>query len=404
MHILNLLAGHPHASCMALSSALVREGFRPLPRLLCVCVCVLAHGSTSLGMVRPSRSTHMLRLRGGTASSSSGLRGVCDENPVVRMRDYARTQGRASDTKLVVGVQTGAGAELYRARWSRRWKAGQLEVSNDRRSVYNPHFFESMDEDVIWEAWSVRADRPLPSSGRHYFEVSISQNKARTPDELPADTLEEGWNTVGLVGAVETCFSGWWWRDERRQHTWGVHDSMRAAYVSISDPEHQASKWARGGSFGNHDTVGMLVDMDARECHVFVNSKYKGMAFRNLPEIVFPLVTLVAGETTAVLHTALHPPRIDPASPVPLVFGYAGAPGLKYGQCRKLDHAAKGCSGLCDPEEHLTDDEYMRTFNHSKLTAEEKLRQDKECLQEGLEHLMEAGALLFLLRGNALLH
>ncbi len=59
------------------------------------------------------------------------------------------------------------------------------------------------------------------------------------PEGLAADTLEEGWNTVGLVAAGETDMNGWWWRDKRREHTWGVHDSMRQAYVSISSPLHQ---------------------------------------------------------------------------------------------------------------------------------------------------------------------
>ena len=184
------------------------------------------------------------------------------------------------------------------------------------------------------------------------------------PEGLAADTLEEGWNTIGLVAAGETDMNGWWWRDERRQHTWGVHDSMRQAYVSISSPLHQvqpsgappvsstcttctaamearqkrelyahvqqtcstkdladlfdngpfslvrqqtcltcpppatpdkrhtrhtrrihcqADRWARGASFGDNDRVGLLVDMDERVCHVYVNQVYQGVAFRNLP-------------------------------------------------------------------------------------------------------------------------
>ena len=65
------------------------------------------------------------------------------------------------------------------------------------------------------------------------------------PEGLAADTLEEGWNTVGLVAAGETDMNGWWWRDERRSHTWGVHDSMRQAYVSISSPLHQVQPSSR---------------------------------------------------------------------------------------------------------------------------------------------------------------
>jgi hypothetical protein len=92
--------------------------------------------------------------------------------------------------------------QVYRALWSRDQKAAQLQVSNDGLSVFNPSFFESLESDIIFEAWSVRADTPLPRSGQHFFEVSISQEDK--PEGLPADTLEEGWNTVGLVG-VQVC-------------------------------------------------------------------------------------------------------------------------------------------------------------------------------------------------------
>ena len=45
----------------------------------------------------------------------------------------------------------------------------------------------------------------------------------------------------------------------------------------------QADRWARGASFGDNDAVGLLVDMDERVCHVYVNQVYQGVAFRNLP-------------------------------------------------------------------------------------------------------------------------
>jgi hypothetical protein len=49
---------------------------------------------------------------------------------------------------------------------------------------------------------------------------------------------------------------------------------------------------------------------------------------------VYPLVTLVAAKTSAVLLTNLPTPSLVPASRPAQVFGYPGAAGMKYGQCQ----------------------------------------------------------------------
>jgi len=295
----------------------------------------------------------------------------------------------AGGMKVPVGAARPAGE--YAALWSREHKAEAVVVSADGRSAFNPHFTETLDEDVIFEGWSVRADRPLPKSGRHYFEVSISQEDK--PDGLPHDTLEEGWNTIGLVSHSETNFKGWWWKDKRRRHTWGIHDSMRHAYVCVSSPSQEASRWARGASFGDHDRVGLLVDMDTRVCHMFLNCKYMGIVFTDLPPCVYPLVTLVAAKTTALLHTSLRAPTINGSHPLPQVFGYAGAPGMKYGQCSKPGHSARGCSGLCDPVAYLTDDEFQRCFGEPKPSEAARLLNEVEHVEKRIH---ESGAASFL--------
>ena len=180
-------------------------------------------GPRGLGLV-------FLRLRGGRSA----------ERVHRKQREGEAGAAHDSDARAATGLG-GQGddqqEEVYRAKWSRKLKAGQLQVSADGCTVYNPHYMERLD--VIFEAWSVRADTPIPSTGKHYFEVSIWQDDK--PPGLPADTLEEGWNTIGLVAAGESNFNGWWWRDARREHTWGLHDSMRQAYVSISSPSHQVA-------------------------------------------------------------------------------------------------------------------------------------------------------------------
>ena len=265
--------------------------------------------------------TWRLRLRGGAQTC------------VMQEDGLATAEERAEEHPGAGEQGTGDVLEgLYTAKWSPKYKAGQLTVSRDGHSVYNPYFSETTDMAVIYEAWSVRADTPLPRAGRHYFEVSISQEDK--PEGLDEDTLEEGWNTIGLVAAGETNFKGWWWRDSRRMHTFGIHDSMQAAYPSISSPEHEESDWARGAAFGDGDRVGLLVDMDLRICHIFKNDQHQGIAFRNLPDKVYPLVTLLAAKTTAILHTTLGVPEIDSSRPLPKLFGYEGAPGMRYGQCK----------------------------------------------------------------------
>lgn len=49
---------------------------------------------------------------------------------------------------------------------------------------------------------------------------------------------------------------------------------------------------------------------------------------------VYPLVTLVAAKTSAVLLTNLPTPSLVPAPRPAQVFGYPGAVGIKYGQCQ----------------------------------------------------------------------
>ena len=117
----------------------------------------------------------VLRLRGGRQ----------DASPEPAHRKQSAHSAAAEPDRDASARTGGAGGRrddaqcgAYRGKWSQKCKASFLVLSADRSTVYNPHYTER--HDVIFEAWSVRADTPIPSQGKHYFEVRMWQDdKAR---------------------------------------------------------------------------------------------------------------------------------------------------------------------------------------------------------------------------------
>jgi hypothetical protein len=56
------------------------------------------------------------------------------------------------------------------------------------------------------------------TDGEHYFEAVFSQS-----NKSNGESLDDGWNTIGLVSGKEDRWEDEWWRDGRRNHTWGTH-------------------------------------------------------------------------------------------------------------------------------------------------------------------------------------
>ena len=115
--------------------------------------------------VLPASARH-LALQCSAAPLSSTLPRYFSSRDMIRHRPtYLRLRGgrqEAYNKDVDAGRVVPTGQGLYRAQWSHTKKANQLQISSDGCSAYNPHFMETMDFNVIYEAWSVRADTHYP--------------------------------------------------------------------------------------------------------------------------------------------------------------------------------------------------------------------------------------------------
>eukprot|EP00960_Hanusia_phi_P046305 757745-Hanusia_phi.AAC.3 len=183
---------------------------------------------SSMGMQQESIVQRLIQL--------SGLKDH-RKHPILRLRG-GNAPGRAEDQ-----VQ-----DLLR--WSSEYKSDQVVIEDGGKSAFHgeiPNFY--MYDSEPESAWSVRTDHPLPPC-RSYFEVAFSQSHIKE-----GTILEEGTNAVGLVSKHVKTFDGLWWEDDRRNHTWALHDSEMASYGWISDPTRKQERWAMDASFGCKDRV-----------------------------------------------------------------------------------------------------------------------------------------------------
>jgi hypothetical protein len=165
------------------------QGARPLCwtgfilAVAATCVYTVQHGAPGAICVcappgvRRQGGRRVLRLRGGEQDASpkpAHRKQPAHSAAAEPDRDASARTGGAG------GRRDDAQCGAYRGKWSQKCKASFLVLSADGSTVYNPHYTER--HDVIFEAWSVRADTPIPSQGRHYFEVRMWQDdKALAP-------------------------------------------------------------------------------------------------------------------------------------------------------------------------------------------------------------------------------
>lgn len=297
---------------------------------------------------------------------------------------------------------------MYSTRWSSRHKAPSLGISPDGTTAISP--FEAdwdprnynaeldedeLDNDVRKQGWSTRGEDPFPTEGRHYFEVTFEMTGL-----TQGCALLDGWNTIGLVSDAVSDWEGMWWDDRggRSLHFYGLHDAQNHPFAHKSDPRADVQRWAKGGGFGHGDRIGIYVDMGARTASAFKNGVLLGTAFTDLPERVFPLVTVMSENTTATISFPPPPPDayIASAEP-PKVFGAPGTPGFEYGSCKIPGHAERGCSGLCDAKAVLEPAEYERLFGEedrlvAEYTRELRVKTGQAAMQEGIRLLKRVGA------------
>ena len=187
--------------------------------------------------------------------------------------------------------------------FSKRFKADEIEIQDNGFSAYHgddPYLdlgFQHWLTNPSPNAWSVRGKDPIPGQGRHYFEVTFTQ-----PHLQPGESLEDGWNTVGLVEGHEDAWHEQWWDDGRRNYTYGLHDSQLGEFLCRSSPDHRFERWAEHGSFGCGDRVGLLVDMDARCAEAFLNGRWAAGGRCTRARLRRPLETAAPAKTPPPPH------------------------------------------------------------------------------------------------------
>lgn len=203
------------------------------------------------------------------------------------------------------------GLSRYATPWSSVFKASTMDLESNRRVTHNERF--RLDDFT----GTARARDPLPRSGVHYFEILVTSHGGQRGDSLGGGAY------VGLVDGNVTDWDGNWEMEghlppnaelvagirniDRRKHIMALHDACCRPRGEVTWAGGLRKAWVNGSSFGHGDRVGFMVNMDTRTVRVYKNGAFMGRAWGDLPDEVYPMVTLVHPGSSAELCF----PRID---------------------------------------------------------------------------------------------
>jgi len=145
------------------------------------------------------------------------------------------------------------------------------------------------------DQWNTACTTYGYSKGVHYWEIAV-------------ENFKDGPNTwrlcVGVLPEGTDCSK------QTRVVSWSF---IAGSGKKVSNNAQFGKTY--GDPYGKGDTVGVLLDMDEKKMHFFVNDKPQGLAFSNLAGTVYPTISMYLNEIQ-VSHKA------EPERVLRRVYGY----------------------------------------------------------------------------------
>mmetsp|Transcript_33722 Transcript_33722/g.75772 ORF Transcript_33722/g.75772 Transcript_33722/m.75772 type:complete len:714 (-) Transcript_33722:35-2176(-) len=246
-----------------------------------------------------------------------------------RWLDLIRDENLDDVARWELGFYDGE-TSRYTSEWDKKNMGRTLSLVNRRVVARDEHTANDAN------MGTVRAKKPIPPQGVHFFEVV-----AKIDGGADGESLGGGFY-IGLVDGANQRWNGCWELidefGDRRKHFMALHDACNGQAGQVTWSGGLRKSWVEGSAYGHGDRIGVLVNMDTKTCNLYKNGRFLGKAFGDLPDKVYPMVTLTEPGTSAeicfppfedevarerrqselyVTHLASLPPKPEP---LPSVF------------------------------------------------------------------------------------
>eukprot|EP00698_Gefionella_okellyi_P004571 TRINITY_DN14189_c0_g1_i1.p1 TRINITY_DN14189_c0_g1~~TRINITY_DN14189_c0_g1_i1.p1 ORF type:complete len:486 (+),score=63.13 TRINITY_DN14189_c0_g1_i1:46-1458(+) len=140
-----------------------------------------------------------------------------------------------------------------------------------------------------------RTESPLPRTGCYQWRVQF-----KPPTQGKGAGLGSCYYIGVLTKPGTIHYSDSMCEDPHNaKYCWGLHDS--GGGMTKSDKKHAGKTSPYGQRWGSRDKIDVRVDMDARTLAFYKNGKYLGIAYKDLPDEIYPAVTIYNDKVTCVI-------------------------------------------------------------------------------------------------------